>query len=288
VFTFQECPSSKIVQYLAFSIHPSFTLPYFPSGVAPVLLGEPPRTQFDLNFSLSGIPVRVHPFFWLAGLLLGPRQGGPPVILAWIVAFFAGILCHEVGHALVLRRLGDFPWITLYGLGGMASSNRTRGFSRGNAEAWQQILISAAGPLAGFLLALIVIAVVWTVGYQVACFVGAPFGFMVYAVDVSDLSRHPQLLGFVNNLLFVTVVYGILNLLPIYPLDGGQISREILIMVLGREGVRQSLILSMFVATVLAVAAALLWNEFLFALFFGYFAYSSYATLQTYSGRSPW
>ena len=66
-----------------------------------MLIGEPPRTPYDLNFSLLGIPVRIHPFFWLAGLLLGPRQGGPPAILLWIAAVFLAILVHELGHALV-------------------------------------------------------------------------------------------------------------------------------------------------------------------------------------------
>ena len=66
-------------------------------------LGEPSRTQFDLNFSLWRIPVRVHPLFWLAGLLLGPRRADPPAIMIWMAAFFVGILCHELGHALVMR-----------------------------------------------------------------------------------------------------------------------------------------------------------------------------------------
>ena len=251
------------------------------------MLGEPSRTQFDLNFKLAGIPVRIHPFFWVAGLLLGPREGGPPVILLWMLAFLLGILCHELGHALVMRSQGCFAWITLYGFGGLASSDQPRGFSRGNTDAWRQILISAAGPLAGFLLALIVIIFVRLSGYQVIYYVGAPFGLMAFVVDAFG-ATHSQLLGFANNLLFVTIVYGILNLLPVYPLDGGQIARELLVMILGRDGVRHSLILSLFVSVALAAACALFWKELYLALFFGYFAYSSYATLVAYTGRGPW
>jgi stage IV sporulation protein FB len=253
-----------------------------------VLLGEPSPTPYDLNFSLFGIPVRVHPFFWLAGLLLGPRSGGPPVILLWMLAFFIGILCHELGHALVMRSRGDWPWITLYGLGGLASSNRQPGYAEGNSDAWRQIFISAAGPLAGFLVAVLAVIFVRLAGYPIVCVVGVPFGLMVYTHELFELARHPYLIDFVNNIFFVTIAYGILNLLPIYPLDGGQIAREVLVMVLGREGVRQSLILSLFVAVSLALASVLFWHETFLALFFAYFAYSSFAILQAYSGRNPW
>jgi stage IV sporulation protein FB len=252
------------------------------------VLGEPSRTQFDLNFTLAGIPVRIHPFFWVAGLLLGPREGGPPVILFWILAFFLGILCHELGHALVMRSQGMLPWITLYGFGGLASSNQPHGFGRGNSDAWRQIFISAAGPLAGFVLAVIAIIFVRLLGCQVFYLVGAPFGLMAYVVDVSGVT-HPQLVAFANNLLFVTIVYGILNLLPIYPLDGGQIAREVLVTILGGQGgIRHSLILSLFTATTLALACVLFWKQPWMAVFFGYFAYASYATLVAYTGRGPW
>ena len=227
-------------------------------------------------------------FFWLAGLILGPRTGGPPVILAWVLAFFLGILCHELGHALLMRRRGDLPWITLYGFGGLASSNRVQNMNRGNSDAWQDIFISLAGPLAGFLLAAIVAIGVRLAGYSLLFVVGAPCGLMVYAYDMLHVTPHTQLLGFVNHLFFVTIAYGILNLLPVYPLDGGQIARELFIMVLGRDGIRQSLILSMFVACTLALAGGLLWHDMFFAVFFGYFAYASFATLQIYGGRNPW
>ena len=39
-----------------------------------MFLQEPSRTEGDLNFRLFGIPVRIHPFFWVIMLLLGPRR----------------------------------------------------------------------------------------------------------------------------------------------------------------------------------------------------------------------
>ena len=87
-----------------------------------MLLGEPPRTPYDLNFSLFGIPVRVHPLFWLVTLLLGYELAAmPPRCLTWIIAVFSAILVHEMGHALAMRAYGFQPWITLYGMGGLTA-----------------------------------------------------------------------------------------------------------------------------------------------------------------------
>ena len=50
------------------------------------------------------------------------------------------------------------------------------------------------------------------------------------------------------NISFICVFWGLVNLLPIYPLDGGQIAREILLLISPRDGIRQSLALSIFAA----------------------------------------
>ena len=251
-----------------------------------MLLGEPQRTPYDLNFTLFGVPIRVHPFFWLAGVLLGPHQLGGKAILVWLIAFFIGIFLHELGHAIAIRLQGGFPWITLYGFGGITSSQRARAIGIGNADAWRQIVVSLAGPLSGFLLAAIVVAAVIASGHGVVVEWGGHFGLSV-SINENDMVVSPYFSFFVDRLLFVTIVYGIFNLLPIYPLDGGQIAREVLVMVLGREGVRQSLILSMFAAGTLAIAAGVVWHDGYLAFFFAYFAYSSYATLQAYMGGGP-
>ena len=87
-----------------------------------MLLGEPPPTQGDLHFRILGFPVRVHPFFWVSTLLLGMGGGeaDPVETLIWIGVVFISILVHELGHAVMQRRYGGRPWVTLYGLGGLA------------------------------------------------------------------------------------------------------------------------------------------------------------------------
>src|SRR6202011_2917389 len=113
---------------------------------SPALIGEPPATQADLHFALFGIPVRVHPMFWLMAVLLGANMtaGRPDLMFFWVLAVFLSILVHELGHALVIRSFGSQPWITLYGMGGLASHAATR------TDPGTHILISLAGPGAGF------------------------------------------------------------------------------------------------------------------------------------------
>ena len=68
------------------------------------MLGEPPRTQWDLHFPLFGFPVRVHPFFWAVALLMGFRSSPRLIdLLLWVAAVFLAILVHELGHAIVMR-----------------------------------------------------------------------------------------------------------------------------------------------------------------------------------------
>ena len=91
-----------------------------------------------------------------------------------------------------------------------------------------------------------------------------------------------------NDIFFIWVVWGLVNLLPVYPLDGGQIAREILLKLSPREGIRQSLMLSIFAAGGMAAVRLVQWHDWFVVFFFGYIAYASYATLQAYSGRNPW
>lgn len=230
-----------------------------------MLLGEPPRTQGDLCFSLLGIPVRVHPLFWLVAFLLGLNRSGVPEILTWIVAVFLSILVHEMGHAMVMRALGYRPWITLYGMGGLASYNPSG--SRG-PTALGQVLISLAGPIAGFLLAALIVGSMLVMGY-------------------SGKTGSERFTDFLSVMLYINIFWGLVNLLPVYPLDGGHIAREIFLVFNSREGIRRSLILSI-VTSVVLVALALGSGQLYIALLFGYMGYSGYQTLQAYTHGPRW
>jgi hypothetical protein len=76
--------------------------------------------------------------------------------------------------------------------------------------------------------------------------------------------------------------------MPLYPLDGGQIARELFLRANPHDGIRQSLILSIITGACLAVVGAVTLRSLLATLFFAYLAYTSYMTLQAYSGRGGW
>src|SRR5579859_6601187 len=109
------------------------------------MLGNVAPTPFDLNFSLFGIPVRVHPLFWVVMAVLGWSAREPKLIFLFVVCAFVSVLIHELGHALTAKFFGSQPHIVLYAFGGYAAHQPIWGKSTGRT-----ILILIAGPGAGF------------------------------------------------------------------------------------------------------------------------------------------
>ena len=240
-----------------------------------MLLNEPSQTQYDLHFHVLGIPVRIHPFFWVGALLLGLRANSKPVdMLFWIGAVFFSILIHELGHALAARYFGWQPHITLHGFGGLASYQPTY------RNPTREILITLAGPVAGFLFAASIIGVIVASGHAVSF--DWDFDSVLPIRWEFFQSRQANLL--VLDLLFINIFWGLVNLLPVFPLDGGQIAREVLGLVSPRDGLRQSLWLSIVTAAVVAILAFTKLGDQFLAFFFGYLAYLSYQSLQTNFG----
>jgi len=240
---------------------------------------EPPATSGDLRFSVAGIPVRVHPMFWLVSLLFGATADTPPVeVLMWVGVVFVSILIHELGHALTSRAYGSQSWIVLYSFGGLAMHDPP-------VRQWsKRIAICFAGPLAGFLFAVVIALGLLAAGRQVEFWFEPPFSLR-WATDLDD----PRWRLLVSMLFYVNIYWGLVNLLPIFPLDGGQISRELFLRFGGAEGLRQSLWLSVVVAGGFVAYALLNRPSSLFLpLFFGYLAYQSYQELQDYGGGGRW
>ncbi len=240
-----------------------------------MIFNEPPRSAYDLNFRLLGIPVRVHPFFWVIVVLLGLGGSSEPVnMLIWVGACFISIVVHEMGHALAARAHGWPPWITLYGLGGLASYQPTYRSPR------SQILISLAGPAAGFVFATVLAGIIAATGHKLLF--DRTFEFRVPLLWQPYESAQANRL--IYDLFYINIYWGLVNLLPVYPLDGGQISREVFGIFSGPDGVRQSLWLSVIVAAGLAVLALIRLEDQFLAILFGYLAYSSYTMLRAQFG----
>ena len=231
-----------------------------------------PANPYEISFRLFGFPTVIQPFFWVIALIISALAlGRIDDMPLWFSQLFVGaiailfsILVHELGHALTFRHLFREPCvIVLHGMGGMAVPEyhrRRPGFSGAVAECF----LAFSGPLAGFVLALAAILL-----YRVI-----PANIDGPAVSL--------LFHFLNWTVFISIVWGILNLMPIYPMDGGRIAREVCAYLFPRRGVEYSLILSMVVAVML-IAVAIQLGYIIMAILFGFFAYQNY---QEWSARS--
>jgi Zn-dependent protease len=200
-----------------------------------------------LQLNVLGFPVVVQWFFWLIMALMGrafeaeTRDDWIDVAL-WVIVAFLSILAHELGHALAARKFGYHSTIVLHGFGGVTIIPHAR-FTRG-----QSIWVSFSGPLAGFLLAGITIAIALLVK--------------------TDLKAVHTLIEFS---LFINIVWTIMNLLPILPMDGGQIFREIL----GPGRLQVACIVGGVLAAGIC-GLAIMFHQIYLAFLFGYFAWINF------------
>jgi stage IV sporulation protein FB len=245
------------------------------------LFQVPPPTRYDLRFNLAGFPVRVHPLFWLIAVLLGYSSGNILQILIWVLVVFISILVHELGHALAFRRYGLSSQIVLHFAGGLTIPESTLWGSRWANVALgpnQNIFISLAGPGAGFIFAAAAIVGVILAGGEII--MTRLLGF----IPIPGLALLPfggNLVSmFVTALLWVNLFWGIINLLPVYPLDGGNVARNVLVQVDPVDGVRKSLWVSVIAGALIAIVAFFFLGSLYMAVLFGILAFQSYQSLQ--------
>jgi Zn-dependent protease len=183
---------------------------------------------------MFGTPVRVHPMFWLIAVVLrydATIREGIGFVLAWVACVFVSVLLHEFGHVWMGRLFGSHGHIVLYSFGGLAiGSNHL-------SPRWQRILVLLAGPC----IQLVLWAILW-------------FGAPRLLLSVPPASQHS--VAFVLVLLVnINLFWPILNLLPVWPLDGGQVTREVCQAIAPEKGTAISLGISMVVSGVLAAHA---------------------------------
>ncbi|HCR72649.1 MAG TPA: hypothetical protein DIW23_14490 [Anaerolineae bacterium] len=241
------------------------------------LFQVPPPTRFDLNFSVAGIRVRVHPLFWVIALLLGTGSTNLLLIAIAIFVIFVSILVHELGHAFAFRRFGQDSYIILHMMGGLAVPESSPYGENVRLTPNQNIFISLAGPIAGFLLALVVILLGIGLGGQLvfSVFFGfLPIPAVVLPYEFGMLDRVFVLFVFIN------FFWGLINLLPVFPLDGGNVARYTLIQTDPINGLRNSLWLSVITGAIIAIVGFVLLGSIYMAFLFGYLAFQSYQALQ--------
>jgi len=248
-----------------------------------VIFLEPQPTQYDLRFRLFDVPVRVHPFFWLLSLIGAGRDTTPKELLIWVAVIFVSILIHEMGHVLAFRYYGIRSHVVLYGFGGLAIPT-----FRGRLGPRADMAISFAGPLAGFVFAGVLVLGLWLGGIHAEFFFGWPYLvswiFLDAGSGVPALSEQADLQALLYGLMYVNIYWGLVNLLPIYPLDGGKIARSAFEHWRMPDGYRKSLILS--IATAIGMGLyGLKMESFMTMFLFGYMAFMNYQELQSFGYR---
>ncbi len=184
------------------------------------------------HFHVAGFPVRVHPLFFLVALMTGWTLISEPARLAlWVGIVFVSVLLHELGHALAFRRYGCPARIELHGMGGTAHTDQGAHLTH-RQLAW----VSFAGPGIGFLAG----GLIW--GLSSLAPLGEPGGLADQGL---------------RQFLWVNIGWGLFNLLPMQPLDGGQLLTNL---VRARSGYRhERRLLGVGIATAVAVLGLAIW-----------------------------
>lgn len=224
--------------------------PCFP-GLAPAGIFAYPVAHM-VRFSIFGIPVEVQPFFWITLVILGGALDANSAsavfeIVLFVLAGFISVLVHELGHALTARHFGAQTHIVLQAFGGYAAytgarMTRTRSF-----------LITAAGPAIQILLGV------------------AVFALLIYLPPMNYAGR-----SFLRDLVWISVFWAVINLLPVVPLDGGQMLNA----VLGPQRIHITLWTSIIVAMIAAVGMFMWTHSIIFPLFLAMFGWQAWQELQ--------
>lgn len=249
------------------------------------LFQVPPPTRYDLRFSVAGIPVRVHPLFWLLAFLFGFSANNILYTFLWVFAIFISILIHELGHAFAFRRYGLRSSIVLHFAGGLTVPESVSwGSTWANVALRpnQEIFISLAGPFAGFLFAGLLIGGVLAAGGSIG--INWLLGFIPLPTVGSIPFGGAFLTVLVIFLLSVNIFWGLINLVPVYPLDGGNVARYALLQYDPYGGVRKSLWLSVIAGAIVALVGLVFLRSVYMALLFGFLAFQSYQALQNRYG----
>lgn len=193
-------------------------------------------------FGFRGIDVFVHWSWFVAAYILFNATGGQDLVgfLAIYCSLFGIVVLHEFGHALACRSVGgEAKHIVLWPLGGVAFVAPP---ARPGAVLWS----IAAGPLVNVVL--------------------LPVFYGLYYLAAGSLSAAPAtpLQSWLYVIAHINLGLLVFNMMPIYPLDGGQIVQSLLWFVVGRaKSLRITAGLGLVIGAVVFVLALLGVSEYL-------------------------
>lgn len=194
-----------------------------------------------VTFRLAGIPVSVHGSF-LVLVFLGYGWGlRGAELISWGAAAFLAVLLHEAGHAFTVRRFGaDGVAITLFAFGGATT------YPASTDLTWRQrFLVAGAGSASGVLV-----------------------GGLLWLAELNGfLDGLPTLLDIlVRGFILASVYWGLLNWIPLQPLDGAHMVRSVLDGVAPKNAATIAKGISV-VAGAAAVVVAVIFEEYFAAMF---------------------
>ena len=162
------------------------------------------------TLKIFGVPVRFHFTFVLLLVFLlfigvGERQSGTSTVL-YVLALFASVLLHELGHTLVARRYGiGTIEIVMFPIGGVSRPERA-------PKAREELWIALAGPMVNLL-----------IGGGLWFWITSQHGWVAF-----EELRDPTDLNLPERIAIGNLVLCLFNLLPALPMDGGRILRSVL------------------------------------------------------------
>ncbi len=245
-----------------------------------MMLQQPGESPYDLRFNLLGFSVRIAWTFWLAAVVLGydlarsidrlfgeTSPGVLPLLLIWAACIMVSILIHELGHTLAFRWYGIDSSILLYHFGGLAIPSGAWWGSRApRLRSGEDLVVAAAGPVFQIGSALLLTLGVWAMGYRVSAFLFMPGPIARWGATMEgDEIDGAAAFALVNFYVLPSIMWGLLNLLPVLPLDGGRIAQS-LVAISGGDP-RQALWLGVIASALIAIYAFQSGQVFLAILF---------------------
>ncbi len=193
-------------------------------------------------FSVAGIPVSIHPAFFAVILVLGLVYLATPLYLVtWVLIATASILLHEFGHAIAFRIFGLNPSVALVGFGGLTSADDSE--STEEFTPARHIVVSLAGPLSALVL----------FGLP-ALLVAQANGFDPWLSLSMRRSIAPAEI-ILGQIIYINVGWSLLNLLPVLPLDGGNVVAAVFEIFARDKGRRIANIISIVIAVIASIWA---------------------------------
>lgn len=204
-----------------------------------------------LRFRLGSIPVRIQPTVLLIGAFVWFTTRSVEAAIVWTLALVVAVLTHELGHAVVVRRVGGQPQVTVWALGGYTAWTPTPGIGPK-----QRFAIAGAGSA----LQLAIAATIWAAA--AAGLLGAglqsAFGTNPFTLAPGSLFAGP-VISFLAIVVYLGMVWSLFNWIPIPGLDGAHMLEALLEARLDRALARRVVVVVGLVAAA-GIAGWLLWR----------------------------